>query len=177
MQILIEKTPFENLYSKHIDSLKAFSYSLTKNTMEAEDLVQETVIKLFKNFEKFRKGTSFKNWSFTIMKNTFITKYNRRKRRQNVSLSIEDMMFAVESHVTAEPIGETAMSAQYILDCMEKLSPKSRETFVMHIEGYKYDEIAESKDIPIGTVKSRINFARQKLQEMISSAWEDAGWN
>jgi len=138
---------------------------LTRNKMDADDLVQETAIKAFRNFNSFRKGKSFKNWSFTILKNTFITKYNKRKKRNLVSTPLEELRGIMLAETQPDPQMNSDDIMTYLRKSIDDLSSKCKEPFEMFINGYSYKEISEYLDIPIGTVKSRINFARTKLKQ------------
>jgi RNA polymerase sigma-70 factor (ECF subfamily) len=133
--------------------------------VDAEDLVQETAIKAFRALHTFKSGTSFKSWAFTILKNTFISKYNRRKKRNVVNNPIEDFTFALENKYAVRNDAVSMIRIKEIKESIEELSYKSRLPFLMYIDGYRYNEIADNLNIPIGTVKSRINFARTKLKE------------
>lgn len=113
------------------------------------------------------EGSSFKNWTMTILKNTFITKYHARKRKKLVSKPVEEMEFAVEDNILLNQSNTPSLTALH--KCVDKLSDKSKAPFVLYINGYQYTEIAESLDIPVGTVKSRINFARKKLKTMVNN--------
>lgn len=160
---------FEQYYKNNYDALSSFAYMLAKNKMEADDLVQETAIKAYNSFHKFMEGSSFKNWTFTILKNTFITKYTKRKKRNVVSLPVEEMEFATLQHTTIEDKTEQKESVLLVKKGMETLTKKSRLPLDMYLNGYQYDEISENLDIPLGTVKSRINYARTKLKEWVQS--------
>lgn len=158
---------FEEHYRENLQALTSFALKLAKNKMDADDLVQETAIKAYKNFDKFIEGTNFKNWTFTILKNTFVTKYNKRKRSKVVSLPVEEMEYAVITNKR----NDNKVDAQQILSITSKidqLSPKSKEPLVMYINGHQYQEIAENLDIPVGTVKSRISYARAKLRTLVT---------
>lgn len=159
---------FITYYNSNLQALHNFARKLTRNQNDAEDLVQETALKAFRSQHTFKEGTSFKSWSFTILKNTFITKYNKKKRRGVVSTPVEDMAFALESNQSIPNEAISKLRVKEIKSCISELSVKSRLPFLMHVEGYQYSEIAESLTIPIGTVKSRINFARTKLKEKLS---------
>jgi len=160
---------FEDHYTNNYSVLKSFALKLTNNAMDADDLVQETALKAYRNFHKYVEGSSFKNWTMTILKNTFISKYHSRRREKIVSKPVEELEFAIESTpiIVNKASGSTTMKQLH--NCVEKLSDKSKEPFVLYINGYQYTEIAESLDIPLGTVKSRINFARKKLKSMITN--------
>ncbi len=158
---------FINFYNSNIKALENFAKKLTRNQTEAEDLVQETAIKAFRGMHTFKEGTSFKSWSFTILKNTFITKYNKRRKRNVVNAPIEDFTHALSSKHAVKNDAISQLKIKEIKGCIRQLSPKSKIPFLMHIEGYQYNEIADSLDIPIGTVKSRINYARTKLKSIM----------
>lgn len=156
---------FDSIYKEHIEALRSFALKLTKNKMDADDLVQETALKAFRNFNKYNSDKSFKNWSFTILKNTFITKYNARKKKSIISLPVEEIDYLTFSKPEADDAGEQNSKIRYLKQSIEKLSPKSKKPLKMYISGHSYKEISEHLIIPIGTVKSRINFARTKLKQ------------
>lgn len=164
---LIMNTTFDAYYQENISAMENFAKKLTKNGTDAQDLVQETVIRAYRSFHTFKQGTSFKSWSFTIMKNTFITWYNKKKKKGVVNAPIEDFSYALHSKYTTKNNAESKLRVQEIISCIEELSYKSKLPFLMHIEGYQYNEIADALNIPMGTVKSRINYARTKLQKSI----------
>jgi len=158
---------FNDFYNSNIIALENFAKKLTRNKVEAEDLVQETAIKAYRGMHTFKEGTSFKSWSFTILKNTFITKYNKKKKRNVVNAPIEDFSYALSSKHAVRNDAVSKLKVKEIKGCIKQLSTKSKLPFLMHIEGYQYNEIADSLDIPIGTVKSRINYARTKLKTIL----------
>ncbi|MFT4536396.1 MAG: RNA polymerase sigma factor (sigma-70 family) [Saprospiraceae bacterium] len=155
---------FNDFYKMNIVALENFAKKLTRDQIEAQDLVQETAIKAFRGMHTFKEGTSFKSWSFTILKNTFITKYNKRKKRNIVNAPIEDFTYALSSMHAVRNDAISQLKIKEIKGCIKQLSPKSKKPFLMHVEGYQYNEIADTLNIPIGTVKSRINYARTKLK-------------
>jgi len=155
---------FESVYRNHIEALQSFALKLTRNKMDADDLVQETAIKAFRSFGSYKRNESFKNWSFTILKNTYITKYNRRRKRNIITTPIEEIYNIPYSTTQIEPKPNSNRKLKTVLNFIEKLSAKSREPFKMYMNGYTYKEISQYLGIPVGTVKSRINFARTKLK-------------
>lgn len=155
---------FLSHYKKFYQPLLNFAYNFTKDRNESEELVQETFMRAYKARNKFQPGTNFKSWSFTILRNLFISKYNKAKRRKTISQPVEDLAYAYDSKVHATNQGLTNLNLELIKGCINKLSHKSKMPFLMHVEGYQYNEIADTMNIPIGTVKSRINFARKKLK-------------
>jgi len=133
--------------------------------MDAEDLVQDTAIKAYSNFDSFIKNSSFKNWAFTILKNTFNTRYRKRKKMNVVSLPVEDLPLTSSNNINIEP--KENKEAELLKKSIDKLSPKSKQTFEMYVNGYSYEEISSNMEIPIGTVKSRINYAKESLRKLV----------
>ncbi len=158
---------FDHYYTQNHRALKNFAFTLTRNEFDAEDLVQESLLKLCKAFSRFDPTKSFKSWAFTVLKNTFITGYNRKKKRQQVNAPLADLNHAVaDSHKVVNK-AYSNLEIQTIKEQIRTLSEKSRVPFILFLEGYQYCEISEKLDIPLGTVKSRINYARKKLQESL----------
>ncbi len=155
------------------ESLTAFAYSLTKNSEDAKDLYQETAFRAINNKEKFRPETNFKAWTFTIMKNIFINNY-RKKVKANTILDSTDNNFFLDSgpNVILNDGGKN-MFMNELKTMISSLDDNIRVPFEMHHEGYKYEEIAVMFDLPLGTVKSRIFFARKALKEMIRKNYGD----
>lgn len=154
-------------------SLNSFAYNLTKNQEDAKDLYQETAFRAITNKEKFRPGTNFKAWLFTIMKNIFINNY-RKKVKKNTIIDTTDNLYFINSGATRV---DNNAGRNILIDELEgmiaKLDDSTRIPFLMHFEGYKYQEIADHLDLPLGTVKSRIFFARKALKENIKSQYGD----
>lgn len=155
------------------ESLNAFAYSLTKNSEDAKDLYQETAFRAINNKEKFRPETNFKAWTFTIMKNIFINNY-RKKVKSNTILDSTDNTYFIDSGsnvITND--GNRNILMNELQGMIDSLEDSIRVPFVMHHEGYKYNEIADMFDLPLGTVKSRIFFARKALKDMIKKSYGD----
>jgi RNA polymerase sigma factor (sigma-70 family) len=148
-------------------TLKPFAMKLTKDAEEANDLLQETVLKAFTNREKFSEGTNLKAWLYTIMKNTFITNYQRLMRR-NTFIDTTDNLHYINS---TDNISQNSAYSEFALKDMQAaidtLDEAYRKPFLMHFRGFKYHEIAERLNIPIGTVKNRIHIARKDLKEKL----------
>ena len=161
---------FENNFKQHSNELNSFAFKLTHNKMDADDLVQETAIKAYSSFDNFKADSSFKNWSFTIMKNTFITKYNKRKKKNIVSTSVDELEYAIAPTSYIQDVIQENSTIKYLMECISELSIKTKTPFTMYLNGYSYEEIANYLEIPIGTVKSRINFARKKLKQKFLDA-------
>ena len=153
---------FDNLQHK----LLPFAYKLTNNYEDARDLIQETALRAFNNKEKFETGTNFRAWVTTIMRNTFINIYRKKKNRATSSEPTDSYIFINEDHAV-DNAAQSNMTMKELHSIMGELDIIYRKPFLMFFEGFKYEEIAETMDLPIGTVKSRIYFARQKLMELI----------
>lgn len=149
-------------------SLRPFALRLTKDSEEANDLLQETVLKAFTNREKFAEGTNLKAWLYTIMKNTFITNYQRMVRRKTFIDTTENLHFLNSSKNTIVNNAMGAFAMKDIKTAIEKLDDAYKTPFMMHFTGYKYYEIADHLEIPIGTVKNRIHIARKELKAELS---------
>ena len=158
---------FINNYQRNYNALMNFANSLTKDTVKSEDLVQETIIKAFKSKHTFKNGSNFKSWAFTILKNCFISRYRKMKRRGEITGDISQYTFGLQSENPIHNDGVMRLSMQEINKSIDELSHKVKVPFRLFVEGYQYNEIADMLNIPIGTVKSRINFTRKKLQKRL----------
>lgn len=149
--------------------LHSFAYNLTKNMEDAKDLYQETAYRALFNRDKFQPDTNFKAWMFTIMKNIFINNY-RKKIKANTILDTTDNQYYLNSgsHSTSNA-AEGGILLKELNTMVEALDDSVRVPFTMHFEGFKYQEIADELQLPLGTVKSRIFFARKELKEKILS--------
>jgi RNA polymerase sigma factor (sigma-70 family) len=149
-------------------SLKPFAMRLTKDHEDANDLLQETIVKAFTHREKFEEGTNLKAWMYTIMKNTFITNYQRMVRRKTFIDTTENLHFinSTDSQISNEALNQFTMKD--ITEAVDKLKDAFKVPFLMHFQGYKYNEISEHLNIPIGTVKNRIHVARKELKSNLS---------
>ncbi|MFZ1751376.1 MAG: RNA polymerase sigma factor [Saprospiraceae bacterium] len=155
------------------ESLNAFAYSLTKNSEDAKDLYQETAFRAINNSEKFRPETNFKAWTFTIMKNIFINNYRKKVKAKTILDSTDNNYFIDSTPNDVTNDGNRNILMDELQTMITSLDDTIRIPFVMHHEGYKYNEIAEMYGLPLGTVKSRIFFARKALKEMIRKSYGD----
>lgn len=148
-------------------NLLNFAYLLTSNRDDAYDLLQDTTLKVLDNQEKYVDNINFKGWVFTIMRNIFINNY-RRAIRSNVVLDhTEDLIHLNLPQDSGLDTPEGSLAAGEITSVINSFSDDYRIPFSMHVQGYKYTEIAEKTGLPLGTVKSRIFFARQRLQKAL----------
>lgn len=146
------------------DNLLNFAYMLTANREEAKDLLQDTTLKALDNEDKYIDNVNFKGWVFTIMRNIFINNYRRVVRNQTIIDQTEDLYHLNLPQDSGFASPEGSFTVKEITTAINSFSEEYRIPFSMH---YKYHEIAEKMDLPLGTVKSRIFFARQRLQEML----------
>lgn len=141
-----------------------FAFKLTSDADDAYDLMQETSLKALDNREKYTPETNFKGWLYTIMKNIFINSY-RKATRDNTFIDKTDNSYHINLGADCGfEFTESAYDLKEIHRAVHKLPKEYRIPFAMHISGFKYKEIALKLGLPIGTVKSRIFFTRQKLQ-------------
>lgn len=150
------------------DRLLYFALSLTSNEEDARDLLQETTLKALTYRNQFVNNTNFKAWVFTIMKNTFINNYRRGQKTRYAFDNGEESLRLAQNKIKASESPESSYSVMEMTKSIASLEDEFRVPFQMHTDGFKYKEIAEKLDLPLGTVKSRIFFTRKKLQEMLS---------
>jgi RNA polymerase sigma-70 factor (ECF subfamily) len=147
-------------------SLRAFSLKLTGNADDAEDLYQDTALRIITNADKYHPGTNFKAWAVTIMRNIFINNYRKKVRRNLIIDQTPNNYYLNSSESLIENDGEVKLAYKELIAMVDELPEDFRRPFMMAFQGYKYDEIAEELGSPLGTIKSRIFFARKKLQRM-----------
>ena len=152
-----------------IPNLRAFAVSLCGNLERADDLVQDTMLKAFKNIDTFEEGTNLKAWLFTILRNTYFSDRRRLKRE------VEDADGAYAAGVAVHPEQQGHMDLRELEDALKKLPPDQREALILVCAaGMSYEEAAEISVCAVGTIKSRVNRARTKLTEImgVTSATE-----
>lgn len=159
---------FEQQIAGSHSYLKSFAYRFSKDEMFCEDLVQETVLKALENTDRFQEGTNMKGWLFTIMRNIFINQYRKKKRFFEVENDISEIHSISRDEMKVENLSENNFLSEYLDRLIDSMSEDIKQPFDMHFQGYKYQEIAETMCLPIGTVKSRIFHARKKMQEQMA---------
>ncbi|MDL2306348.1 RNA polymerase sigma factor [Bacteroides sp. OttesenSCG-928-D19] len=156
---------FKNNLVSVQEDLFRFAFKLTSDREEANDLLQETSLKALDNEDKFMPETNFKGWMYTIMRNIFINNY-RKVVREQTYVDTTDNLYHLN---LPQDSGFETIDAAYDLKEMRRiinvLPEEYRQPFSMYVAGFKYREIADKMNLPLGTVKSRIFFTRQKLQE------------
>lgn len=159
---------FNQLLLQNADFLKPFAVNLTRDTEAANDLYQETLYKALANRDKYNVGTNIKAWLFTIMRNIFINNYRRKAKQKTIFDSTPNEFLINQKQATVANSAESGMRMKEIQEAIRQLPEIFRTPFVLYFEGYKYNEIAELLNEPLGTIKSRIHFARKLLKEQIS---------
>lgn len=154
---------FNNLLARHNDYLHPFAQSLTKDEDDAKDLCQETMLKALLYQDKYEMGTNLKAWLYTIMRNTFINQYRRNKRVVKVNHPLGLDVAFEEAGMAARNQGYERLRFREIQKALEEIPKAFRLSFELYYTGYKYAEIAQLLNEPLGTIKSRIHFARKAL--------------
>ncbi len=160
-------TTLEFSYSLHQLSsvLKPFALKLTKDLDDANDLLQDTMVKAYTNQDKFAEGTNLKAWLYTIMKNTFITNYQKMVRRATFVDTTDNLHYLNSSEAVIENSAYGDFTMEDIYEAIDRLDEVFSTPFLLYYRGFKYHEIADRLSIPIGTVKNRIHIARKYLKE------------
>lgn len=170
-----EKINFDLQMTAEIQPLRNYALSLTHNSEDSNDLVQETVLKAYRYKDKFEAGTNLRGWLYTILKNSFINNYRRDMKRNTFLDSTDNTYFLdLPSHKT-ENQAELKFIHKDLEQAIDELPLELKITFTMNVEGYKYHEIAEELAIPIGTVKTRIFVAKRMLRERLANYGNEFG--
>jgi RNA polymerase sigma-70 factor (ECF subfamily) len=170
---------FTQQFRKNEQALLGFAFSLTKDKEEAHDLFQETAFKAYKNKSQFIPKTNIKAWMMTIMRNTFINNYRRNKRRHSLNESQNEYVLSQQSENNSiQNEGERKIYLEEITGIIENLEVWLKVPFKMYLQGYKYEEIANELNAPLGTIKSRIFIARKILKKEINLKFQmtNASW-
>ncbi|MEI7588727.1 MAG: RNA polymerase sigma factor [Chitinophagia bacterium] len=158
---------FTLLLTENADFLKPFAINLTKDQESAKDLFQETLYRALSNKDKYNVGTNIKAWLYTIMRNIFINDY-RKRSKQSVVLDNSPNDFLIDQTKTKVlNDGVTNLNLREVKQLIYDLPELFRTPFNLYFEGYKYNEISDALNEPLGTIKSRIHFARKILKQKI----------
>ncbi len=149
------------------EKLKFFALKLTQNGDDADDLLQDTMLKAMVNRDKFQEKTNLAAWLYTIMKNTFINNYRKAAKANTIIDNTKELYYLNIPQSSDSISPESRLSEKQIKEHINSLDDTYKVPFQMHYDGYKYKEIADELDIPIGTVKSRIFLARKELMELL----------
>ncbi len=158
---------FNQMLLANAEFLRPFAITLTRDNETAKDLFQETLFRALANKEKYNVGTNIKAWLYTIMRNVFINNY-RRKARQNTVLDNTANEFLLDyNQVTATNSAEASLKLKEIHASIHQLPAIFKKPFLLYFDGFKYHEIADMLKEPLGTIKSRIHFARKLLKAQV----------
>lgn len=161
-------------FQTNIDTLQAelfgLALKLSKEYNDAQDLVQESITKAFKNKHRFETGSNFRAWMSTILYNEFINVYRKRKRRGKIVVS-EEVGLPVVINKSSKEQAESNLLLQELEQIVNGIKEELRTPFKMYNAGYSYKEIGKELGIAIGTIKSRIFYARKELQQKIKQIY------
>ena len=149
------------------ENMMNFALMLTANRDDAQDLLQDTTLKVLDNQDKFVDNVNFKGWVLTVMRNIFINNYHKIVRVQTVVDSSADLYNLDVVNDSGFDSPDKAYQIKEITKAINGLNDDLKVPFSMFLSGYKYNAIAEKLNVPLGTVKSRIFFARQELQKRL----------
>jgi len=167
----LNRKDFEALALPLIDPLHNFARWLSGDADEAQDLVQETFAKALKGLSGFREGTNFRAWMFRILRNTFLTSRTGLERRSTVQEGDEGLDELVVNPDTPELALLRRADSDLVQQAIGRLSPAFQEVIILaDLEEMKYHEIADTLDVPIGTVMSRLSRARKLLRQHVVEA-------
>lgn len=160
---------FNQLLLSNTEFLKPFAFTLTRDNEVAKDLLQETMYRALANKEKYNVGTNIKAWLYTIMRNIFINNYRKKTKQKTVldNTATGDFLINYNQYTTVNA-AESILMLKDIQSAIDKLPAIFSKPFMLYFEGYKYHEIADMMHEPLGTIKSRIHFARKLLKEQLS---------
>ena len=159
---------FDQILIKNTDYLRPFAMTLTRDVESAKDLIQETLYRALANKEKYNAGTNIKAWMYTIMRNIFINNYRRNAKQNTIFDNTPNDFLLDYNQVTTANAAESNLLIKEIRHAVYNLPEIFRNPFELYFEGYKYHEIADLLHEPLGTIKSRIHFARKLLKQQLS---------
>lgn len=147
--------------------LKPFAITLTRDSESAKDLIQETLFRALANKDKYLDGTNIKAWLYTIMRNIFINNYRRSAKQNTIFANTPNDFLLDYNQFTTANAAETNLSVKNINETIHQLPDIFQTPFRLYFNGYKYHEIAHILKEPLGTIKSRIHFARKLLKQQL----------
>ncbi len=158
---------FNEMLVINAEFLKPFAITLTRDSEAAKDLFQETLYRALANKDKYNVGTNIKAWLYTIMRNIFINNY-RRKSKQNTIFDNTPNEFLLDFNQAATANDAIAtLNIKEVQEAIFALPEIFKNPFLLYFDGFKYHEIADMLGEPLGTIKSRIHFARKLLKAQI----------
>jgi RNA polymerase sigma factor (sigma-70 family) len=165
---VMSSTEFNNLLLGNADFLRPYAVTLTKDSESAKDLYQETLFRALSNRDKYLAGTNIRAWLYTIMRNIFINNYRRGNRQYKLlDNAVGDYLLSHQPSAIGN-FAESDLRVKDVQMAVYNLPVIFKQPFLLYFEGYKYYEIAAILNEPLGTVKSRIHFARKMLKTRIT---------
>ncbi|MGK7392929.1 MAG: RNA polymerase sigma factor [Candidatus Cyclobacteriaceae bacterium M3_2C_046] len=158
---------FSFTVNKNSQYLRQHAMKFTRDVEDANDLIQETILKALSNRDKFQFGTNLKAWLYTIMKNTFISNYQKMVRRSTFLDSSDNLHYINSSENITHNYAYSSLTLRDIGLAIKNLDDIYKTPFMMYFRGHKYHEISDKLQIPIGTVKNRIHIARKELKSKL----------
>lgn len=158
---------FNSELNLHASALRGHAIKFTQNIDDAEDLLQDTMLKAVRYYGQFDQGTNVRGWLFVIMKNTFLNNYKKDARELSLVMRQDELSSPNLMMSSTRNAAESAFALADITKALDALSSIYRIPFIRYVEGYKYEEIAEEFGIPLGTVKTRIYQAREILKKRL----------
>ena len=158
---------FSQMLVNNSEFLKPFAITLTRDSDAAQDLYQETLYRALANKDKYNVGTNIKAWLYTIMRNIFINNYRRKAKQNTIFDSTPNDFLLNQAQVSTANAAESILKLKDIQQAIHHLPEIFRNPFLLYFDGYKYHEIAQMLDEPLGTIKSRIHFARKLLKAQV----------
>lgn len=159
---------FDQMLLNNTEFLKPFAITLTRDQEQAKDLMQETLYRALANKEKYNVGTNVKAWLYTIMRNIFINNYRRRSKQQTIFDSTPDDFLLNLSQGAVANDAVATLNMKEVQEAIAELPEIFKTPFLLYFDGFKYNEIADMLTEPLGTIKSRIHFARKLLKTQIN---------
>lgn len=172
----ISDNTFAEIVSREMKSLRQLAMQLTRNLDDSDDLVQETMLKAIRYKDNFEEGTNLKAWLYTILKNSFINNYRRNAKRNTFIDTSDNLYFLDFPTQKTENDADLKFIRKDLDNAIGDLPDDLKVTFKKNMFGYKYHEIAEQLNIPIGTVKTRIFVARRILRKSLHFYGESYGF-
>ncbi|MFT6856862.1 MAG: RNA polymerase sigma factor (sigma-70 family) [Cyclobacteriaceae bacterium] len=162
----MSETAFNKGISDFREPMVTYALSLTKNNEDAQDLVQDALFKALKYKNNYVENQNLKGWLITILRNTFLNKYNRDKKRPipNSMDNCDHLLTKVQDYNH----GEMKMNVDVLTELLSSVDEKFQRPFDLRNKGFKYEEIATKLDIPIGTVKHRIHRCRNEMKQKVN---------
>lgn len=158
---------FNQVLLSNAEFLKPFAVTLTRDTEAAKDLFQETLYRALANKDKYKVGTNVKAWLYTIMRNIFINGYRRRAKQNTIFDTTPNEFLINSAQVSTVNSALSILNLKEVQKAISALPGIFKAPFLLYFDGFKYHEIADILSEPLGTIKSRIHFARKLLKEQV----------